>query len=229
MIFANLQKVKENINSTLRKIGDPDRDVKLIVVTKTHSPEVIDEAIASGAEFIGENKVQEAELKLSKLQNSYKEFHFIGHLQSNKINKLLKLNPSLIHSLDKLSTAEKLNEVTSKMGKTQQVLVQINTSEEVSKSGASKDYAYNLVKSISELSNLQVVGLMTIGSLDANPECTKKCFEYLKKLFEECKEISTAKMQWLSMGMSGDYQLALECGANMLRVGSSVFGQRNYN
>ncbi len=229
MIFANLQRVRENINSTLMKIGDSDRVVKLIVVTKTHSPEVIDEALASGAEFIGENKVQEAELKLPKLLHPYKEFHFIGHLQSNKINKLLMLNPTLIHSLDKLSTADKLNEAVKRMGKIQQVLVQINTSEEETKFGSSKENAHNLVKSISELSNLRVVGLMTIGALDPNIESTRRCFEFLKQLFEQCKEIPTAKMQWLSMGMSGDYQLALECGANMLRVGSSIFGQRNYN
>ena len=143
--------MRDNIAFTLKKNGDSDRNVKLIVVTKTHSAEKVDEAITAGAEFIGENKVQEAAGKLPLLQQKYQEFHFIGHLQSNKIGKLLQLNPALIHSLDKFSTAQKLNTALANLGKTQKVLVQVNTSEEASKSGTSKEDAFALVKKISEL------------------------------------------------------------------------------
>ncbi len=228
MISQNLQEVKKRIAATLQKIGDPSREVKLIVVTKTHPAEKVDQAIAAGAEYIGENKVQEAQGKLPCLQQAYQEFHFIGHLQSNKINKLLKLQPTLIHSLDKLSTAEKLDAALQNMGKKQKVLVQVNTSDESSKSGADKQEAFGLVEKISKLPNLEVQGLMTIGSLSPEPLATKRCFLLLKEIFQECQAIKTAQMKWLSMGMSGDYQLALECGANMLRVGSSIFGRRDY-
>ncbi len=228
MIADNLQEVRKAIKKTLQKIGDESRDVKLIVVTKTHTAPKVDEAILAGAKYIGENKVQEATEKLPLLLQEHKEFHFIGHLQSNKINKLLLLKPALIHSLDKLSTAEKLNKSLASTGEKQKVLVQINTSQESSKSGASKDEAFNLVADVSKLPHLEVMGLMTIGSLSPDIQETKSCFMMLAEIFEKCKAIPSAKMKWLSMGMSGDYQLALECGANMLRVGSSIFGQRDY-
>ncbi len=228
MIVDNLQEVRAKIKKTLQKLGHESREVKLIVVTKTHSAQVVDEAIASGAKYIGENKVQEAEQKLPLLQQSYQEFHFIGHLQSNKINKLLALKPALIHSLDKLSTAKKLDKALASIGRKQKVLVQINTSQESSKSGACKSEAFELVAEISKLPSLEVEGLMTIGSLSSDVQETKRCFVELAEIFQECKLISTVNMKYLSMGMSGDYPLALECGANMLRVGSSIFGQRDY-
>lgn len=229
MIAQNLQKVRAQIDSTLQEIGDPQRQVKLVVVSKTHAAEVVDQALLAGAQFLGENKVQEALQKLPLLQQPYGEFHFIGHLQSNKINKLLSLEPTLIHSLDKLSTAEKLSKALQKLGKEQDVLLQVNTSGEESKSGLEPEQTLEMVEKISRLPHLQVKGLMTIGALDPDPEASKRCFLQLKELFEQAAQIDSAQMKWLSMGMSGDYRLALRCGANLLRVGSSIFGARDYS
>ncbi len=229
--------IKDNFNSVKGKIEDicikkgisPD-EVKLVTVTKTHSVEKIDEALSAGSKYIGENKIQESQAKLPLLQGRYEEFHFIGHLQSNKIKQLMKLNPTLIHSIDKLSTAEKLSDYCVKENLQQDILIQVNTTEEDSKSGTGEDEAVELVVQVAKLPNIKIKGLMTIGLFDDNPEVTRPYFRNLKRIFDYIKSlnIDSVEMQYLSMGMTHDYEIAIEEGANIVRIGSAIFGARDY-
>jgi len=226
MIHKNIRSLQKKVENTLVNCGRPKDDISIVMVTKTQSIDTISKALNFDIKKIGENKVQEAKEKLPFLE--YDEFHFIGHLQSNKINKLLSLNPHLIHSIDKFSTAQKLSAALQKLDRQQDILVQINTSGESSKSGVFKEKGKELVLQIAELPNLRVLGLMTIGSLSYDINDTKECFRYLKKLFEDLKSAKEVQMKYLSMGMSGDWELAIQEGSNMIRVGSTIFGKREY-
>ena len=203
-------------------------EVKLLAVTKTHSCEAIKTALENGIEFIAESKVQEAEFKIPELAGMYKEFHFIGHLQSNKINKLLSLKPDLIHSIDKLSTAEKLNQALRDLNRKQDILIEVNTSGERSKNGIEPEYLSELMKQIEDLEYINVKGLMTIGAFTDDEKIVRRCFRCLRELYEKekRKKYLSIQMLYLSMGMSSDFKIAIEEGSNILRLGSVLFGER---
>lgn len=230
-IKENFQQVENKIQNVCQKMGRNPQDIKLITVTKTHPVELIKEALNAGAKFIGENKVQESCDKIPQLQNLYQEFHLIGHLQSNKIRNLMPLKPTLIHSIDKLSTAKKLSDYCCKHDVQQDILIQINTTEEESKSGANDQNAIDLVKQIALLPNIHIKGLMTIGLYATDPEVTRPFFKNLHNIFENIKSqnIANVEMKYLSMGMTHDFEVAIEEGANMIRVGSAIFGARDYS
>lgn len=220
----NLDAVKEKI----RRITEIEK-VKLIAVSKTQPVEIIKEALLNGIEIIGENKVQEATEKVPLLKNLYKEFHFIGHLQSNKISKLMELKPDLIHSIDKFSTADKINKFMEKKNIYQDVLVQVNTSQEKSKYGISPQTTRQFISDLEPLKNLRIRGLMTIGAFTQDKKVIRKCFVLLRELFESLHSLNQDNLclKYLSMGMTNDYEIALEEGANMLRIGTGIFGMRN--
>ncbi|MCD4817711.1 MAG: YggS family pyridoxal phosphate-dependent enzyme [Candidatus Cloacimonetes bacterium] len=230
MISENLKKINLKIKEICKKNNISQNDIMLLAVTKTHPLEKIEEALENGISYIAENKVQDAGNKIPFIKNSYKEFHFIGHLQSNKINKLLKINPTLIHSIDKISTAKKLNEQLQSLGRIQNILIQVNTSGEESKSGINPKNTIEFVKSISKFENLKIKGLMTIGMFTDDKKIIRNCFKDLRLLFNEIKdmEINNVDMKYLSMGMSNDFEIALEEGANIIRLGSIIFGAREY-
>ena len=227
-IAENIKHLQENIADILSRLNRKD-EITLVAVTKTHPVEIIETALQSGIEHIGENRVQEARRKIPFLQAPYKGFHFIGHLQSNKINQLLELKPFLIQSVHSLELAKKLHLALSRINRTQDILIQINSSEEFSKSGFSFAEVKNAICQISTYSTLHIKGLMTIGML-ADPELSRPLFAQMKSLFEEIKTLRLPhmEMQYLSMGMSNDYVQALEEGSNMLRIGTAIFGERNY-
>jgi len=227
-IAENIRYLQDNIAGILSRLGYKD-EVTLVAVTKTHPVSVIESALQCGIEHIGENKVQEARKKIPLLKVPYKAFHFIGHLQSNKINQLLQLNPYLIQSVHSLELAEKLHSALETNNRTQDILIQINSSGETSKSGFSFVEAKDAIWRISNYSTLQIKGLMTIGKL-AEAEVSRPLFVRMKSLFDEIKtlKIPGVEMQYLSMGMSDDYVQALEEGSNMLRIGTALFGERNY-
>ena len=176
------------------------------------------------------NKVQEAQRKLPFITRPYEGFHFIGHLQTNKINALLELKPCLIHSIDSLYLADKLNAALSRTGRIQDILVQVNTTQEASKSGVDLVNAVDMVGQIARFPHLKVRGLMTIGLMSIDAERTRPYFQKLKQVFDQIKALGDPEieMRWLSMGMSDDFLVALEEGSNMLRLGSVLFGARNY-
>ncbi len=230
--------IKDNYNFIVKKIEDVceakgirPETIKLVVVTKTHPVEVINEALEAGAKYIGENKIQESQDKLPELAGKYEEFHFIGHLQSNKIKHLMPLKPSLIHSIDKFSTAEKLSKYCLKNDLVQDILIQVNTTEEDSKSGTGEDQVVDLIKKVGQLANLKIKGLMTIGLFAEDAEVTRPYFRNLKRIFDYVKslQIDNVEMRYLSMGMTHDFEIAIEEGANIVRIGSAIFGARDYS
>jgi PLP dependent protein len=226
----NISQVQDKISRKLQQLGRPADDVTLIAVTKTHPVDMVEAALSCGISHIGENKVQEAMRKIPLLMQPYAGFHFIGHLQSNKINNLLSLKPLLIHSIDSLYIARELNSALGRKNLVQNILVQVNTTAEQTKTGVGFDNAEDMIWQIAALPCLRIRGLMTIGMMSIDPERTRPYFTQLRKLGESiaAQNIPGVEMSYLSMGMSDDYFVALEEGSNMLRLGSALFGARNY-
>lgn len=227
-IANNIKAIQARITEVLERCGRAREKVTLVAVTKTHSVEAMDFALQHGVGDIGENKVQEAMRKLPMLENRDARFHFIGHLQSNKINQLLSLKPYLIQSIDSLYLAEKLHKALGRTNRSQDILIQVNTTAEEQKSGVNFANAEELLWKIASFSTLRVRGLMTIGKLHPNPEISRPYFRQLKELFDKTRNELPGAFDILSMGMSHDWEIALEEGANMLRIGSAIFGERYY-
>ncbi len=229
-IAENIKNLNRQIEAAAQRSGRDPSEIKLLVVTKTHPVKTIETALRCGIKYISENRVQEAESKIPFIKEHFEEFHFIGHLQSNKIKKLMKLNPALIHSIDKISTAQKLNDHLSQLQKKQDILIQVNTSGEESKFGIEPNTTIDFIHQVSKLPNLNIKGLMTIGMFIADEDVIRKCFRTLRELFEKIKleRIPNVEMKYLSMGMTNDFEIAIEEGANIIRIGSAIFGQRNY-
>ena len=226
-IRLRIEEVEQRIVKAAERSGRKRSDIKLLAVTKTHGLDVIKAALSAGIEYIGENKVQEAETKIPLLKGLYEEFHYIGHLQSNKINKLLSLNPALIHSVDNLHLAEKLNTRLAAINRIQDILLQVNTSGEESKFGVTPEAAAELAGKILEYDNLNLIGLMTIGRFTEDEMELRASFSLLRSLKEQLsKEYSELELKWLSMGMSNDFEIAVDEGANLLRLGTVFFGAR---
>ena len=229
-LVDNVKAVQASLKEKLAQLGREAEEVLVVAVTKTHPVETIDSALRAGIKHFGENKVQEARRKLPFIIEPYDGFHYIGRLQTNKINALVELEPVLIHSIDSLNLAQNLNKRCEARGRVQDILVQVNTTDEQSKSGCEPEEAIELVQQISTLPNLRIKGLMTIGLMSDDAEMTRPSFRMLKELFDELKNKEDAgyEMRWLSMGMSGDYLTAIEEGANIVRLGSVLFGERDY-
>lgn len=227
-ILHNLSLIEERINNACKANNRNSNEVKLLLATKTVSAERIKIALKTGHTLIAENKVQELKEKFEALQEIPHTNHFIGHLQTNKIKEILKYNVSCIQSLDRLDLAEKLHQRLQFENKTIDVLIQVNTSFEESKFGASPDNAIELVKQVAQLGTLKIKGLMTIGLLSAEAEKVRKCFRLLKDIQQQiiALKIPNVEMKELSMGMSGDLETAIAEGATIVRVGTAIFGQR---
>ncbi len=229
-IIENIVCIKKRINNACKENGRDTSEVKLLLATKTVNAERIKIALNAGQTLIAENKIQELKEKFEALQEIPHINHFIGHLQTNKIKDLLKYNVSCIQSLDRLDLAEKLHQRLQFENKTIEVLIQVNTSFEVSKFGVSPDNAIELVRQVAQLENLKIKGLMTIGLFSAETEKVRKCFRLLKDIQQQiiALKIPNVEMQELSMGMSNDLETAIVEGATIVRVGTAIFGQRIY-
>lgn len=227
-IKENLEQVKQNIAAAAVKVGKKAEDIILVMATKTVEPERIREAIKAGGRIVGENKVQEALKKYEVLKDADAEWHFIGHLQTNKVKDVLKF-ADMIHSVDRLPLVEKLDQRLQQEGRSMDILIQVNTSHEESKYGVTPEEAVSLVKQAAKYDTLKICGLMTIGLFTKDEVKIRKCFKLLKDIYDNIiKEgIDRVNMKYLSMGMSGDYQIAIEEGANMVRIGTAIFGARN--
>ena len=229
-IVTNLQQILKRIEVSCNRAGRNPEEVKLLLATKTVPAERIKVALNAGQTLIGENKVQELKEKFEALKETPHTKHFIGHLQSNKIKDILKCNVACIQSLDRFDLAEKLHQRLQAEGKTIEVFIQVNTSDEESKFGASPESAIELVKQVAQLEALKVKGLMTIGLFSSETEKVRACFRLLKSIQQQIigLKIPNVEMNELSMGMSGDMETAIEEGATIIRVGTAVFGQRIY-
>jgi hypothetical protein len=226
-IADNLASIQERISkAALRADRDPAA-IRLVAVSKTVSAESIQQAIAAGVTILGENYVQEARNKIARIGKQV-EWHFIGHLQSNKAKYAVELF-SMVHSVDRLSLAEELDQEANKQGKIVPVLIQVNISGEESKSGIDPQGTLQLLERIAALQHLAVHGLMAMPPWFEDPEDARPYFNALRKLREELanKKIHGVSLQELSMGMSGDFEVAIEEGATLVRVGTAIFGPRN--
>ena len=227
-IADNLASIQERISkAALRADRDPAA-IRLVAVSKTVSAESIREAIAAGVTTLGENYVQEARNKIARV-GSQVAWHFIGHLQSNKARNAVDLF-SMIHSVDRLSLAEALDEEANRQGKILPVLIQVNISGEESKSGIDPQETLQLLQRIAGLQHLSIQGLMTMPPWFEDPEDARPYFIALRKLREELsrEKIPGVVLQELSMGMSGDFEVAINEGATLVRIGTAIFGPRNY-
>lgn len=228
MIKANLVQVSENIKKICEKVGRNPEEVRLIAVSKTKPIEMLLEAYEYGCREFGENKVQELVDKYEQMPKDVK-WHMIGHLQRNKVKYIVD-KVVLIHSVDSLKLAEEISREALKKQVEVSILIEINIAGEESKFGIKPDEAVDMVKAIALLPNIQIEGLMTIAPYVENPEENRQYFAQLKELSVDIslKNIDNVNMNVLSMGMSGDYMVAVEEGATCVRVGTGIFGERQY-
>lgn len=229
MIAENYKRVKENIEQSKQKRENIISDaVQLVAVTKYHDVEAMRQAIDAGVDVIGENRVQEAEKKHAILDRDVR-WHLIGHLQTNKAKHAVKIF-DMIESVDSVKLAEAIEKEAAKIGKVQDILVQVNLVKEASKTGVYLEDLDELLSRIDEMEHLKLKGLMFIAPIEEDIEMVRPMFSRMYRLFREVQQrpYKTADMQYLSMGMTHDYQIAVEEGANIVRVGTAIFGPRQY-
>lgn len=229
MLKDNFETVEKNVAAACKRAGRDRSEVTLIAVSKTKPVEMLREVYDAGARDFGENKVQEICEKYDQLPSDIK-WHMIGHLQRNKVKQVID-KAALIHSVDSYRLAQEISVQAQKKGLTIPILVEVNIAGEESKFGISAEDTIQLVEEISVLPNLKIQGLMTIAPYVVDAEENRLYFRQIKQLSVDIKNknIDNVSMDVLSMGMTGDYEVAIEEGATMVRVGTGIFGARNYN
>ena len=217
--------IKQNVSQILSELPD---GVQLVAAAKTREPEEILEAIEAGVKIIGENYDQEAE-RAHEVVGNKARWHFIGHLQKNKVKKAVKIF-DMIETVDSAEIAREIDKRCTQTGKIMPILIEVNSGREEQKSGVFPEDAEQLVRNISVFSNLKVMGLMTMGPLAGDPEDSRPYFVATKKLFKKIRELElpNIEMRYLSMGMTNSYKVALEEGSNLVRLGIRIFGERDY-
>jgi hypothetical protein len=225
-IIEKYNRIKDEIEAAAEKDGRNPDDIKIISVSKTFPAETVQSAIDSGIELFGENKIQEASDKIPLLHGKFK-FHMIGHLQSNKSKEAVRLF-DLIHSIDKSETAKKVSIEAEKVHKIQNILIQVNTAGESQKSGSDPENLFTIFDIILPLKNIKIIGLMAMAPFTDDKIIIGNCFSKARKLLEQINDRYNIKLKELSMGMSSDYKIAIAEGATMVRIGSAIFGYRNY-
>lgn len=225
-LTENLQSVRDKIAKAAEGAGRDPSEVKIVAITKTHPPEVVEEAVSAGLEDVGENKVQEF-LDKSEEVTTPCRWHFVGHLQRNKVKKIIG-RFELIHSLDSLRLARRLNKLSSREEMVTDVLVQVNTSGEESKYGIMPEDAVRFCGEVSAMEGIRVKGLMTMAPWVDDPEVLRAAFSGLRRLRDEIRDrgIRRISMEDLSMGMTNDFECAVAEGATILRLGRVLFGPR---
>ena len=227
-IKENLEEVERRITAAAEKSGRKREDITLVAVTKTHGVEMMNEAIRLGVTDIGENKPQEVRDKFEHVLPA--KWHLIGHLQTNKVKYIID-KVCLIHSVDSIKLMDEIERQAQKHGLDMDILIQVNISGEETKSGVAKENVEELLVHAGELNHVKVKGLMTIAPKTDNSVTNILHFDNMRQLFIDIKQkkYDNVNMSYLSMGMSGDFETAIECGANMVRVGSAIFGARDYS
>lgn len=226
-VAENLKQVMDRIAFAARHAGREPSSVRLVVVTKTVDTDRIRAAVNGGALILGENRVQEAKEKIEKL-GSIAAWHLIGRLQTNKAKYAVKLF-DLIHSVDSLELAKELDKQAGKTDKVQDVLIEVSIAGEAAKAGVAINEAAGLVREAAKFEHIRIKGLMTIPPFSDDPEMSRSCFRKLRELRDtlEQERIPNVSMEELSMGMSGDFEVAISEGATLVRVGSAIFGERS--
>ncbi len=228
MLAENLKQVEENIEKACIKAGRKREEVTLVAVSKTKPVSMLSEIYHCGIRNFGENKVQELCEKKEELPSDIR-WHMIGHLQRNKVKHVIR-DAFLIHSVDSYRLAEEINIQAKKINRIVPVLIEVNIAGEMSKFGVSADESLQLAEEIAKLDNIKIEGLMTIAPYAEDPEENRPYFQKIRKLSVDIakENIDNVSMSVLSMGMTGDYMTAIEEGATIVRVGTGIFGARNY-
>ena len=217
--------IRQNVAETMAELPE---GVQLVAAAKTRSPEEVLGAIESGVKILGENYVQEAEGAYQVVGNRV-EWHFIGHLQKNKVKKAVRIF-DMIETVDSVEIAREIDKRCAQVGKVMLVLIEVNSGREKQKSGVLPEDVEQLAREISTFPNIKLMGLMTMGPQFGNPEDSRHYFVETKRMFEKIKKLnlSNIEMEYLSMGMTNSYRIAIEEGANIVRIGSKIFGERDY-
>ncbi|MBU2541011.1 MAG: YggS family pyridoxal phosphate-dependent enzyme [Candidatus Omnitrophica bacterium] len=227
MIQENILRLKERITAVCNRLGRNPQEIKIVAITKNTTPPMIKQAIDYGINDIGENRVQDAISKFASLESEKIKFskHMVGHLQTNKAKKCVEIF-DLIQSVDSLKLASEINEQAEKINKIQNILIQVNTSSEVTKFGLKCEELKGFIREIPKFENLKVQGLMTIAPLVENPQEVRIFFKRLSELKDKINEQreQAENIGILSMGMTDDFEVAIEEGSNMIRVGRAIFG-----
>lgn len=229
MIAENLYKIRQKIREVCQKVGRNPEEITIVAVTKTVPVDKIKEAINAGINDIGENRVQELLEKKSYIDIENVRWHFVGHLQTNKVKYIVDF-VHLIHSVDSLKLALEIEKRAKRINRIVDVLIEVNTSGEKTKYGVKPEETTELVKQISESCEfVRIKGLMTVAAYLPNPEDVRPMFKLLRQLSDEIKklDLKNVEMKHLSMGMSNDYWIAVEEGATIVRIGTAIFGPRN--
>jgi len=223
-----IEKIKKRIEQTALSCGRDPLSVQLVAVSKTVSSKNVKAVVNAGVFTFGENYIQEAMEKIDEIADSRLSWHFIGHLQSNKAKYVVRYF-DLIHSVDTLKLATEINRQAKKRGKIQNILVQVNIAMEATKSGVASKDTIALIREISQLENLAVKGLMTMPPFFNQPEKVRPYFKALAQLKNQIQKesINNIEMKELSMGMTGDFEVAIEEGATLVRIGTAIFGDRS--
>ncbi len=217
--------IKQNVSQILSQLPN---GVQLVAAAKARQPREIVEAIEAGVKIVGENYVQEAE-RAYELVGNKAEWHFIGYLQKNKVKRVVRIF-DMIETVDSVEIAREIDRRCAQIGKVMPVLIEMNSGREKQKSGVLPENAEQLIKEILNLQNIKVMGLMTMGPRFGNPEDSRPYFVETRKMFEKIKKLNlpNIEMRYLSMGMTNSYKVALEEGANIVRIGTKLFGERDY-
>ena len=225
----NYKFIEDNICEAAVKSGRKREDIIFLAATKTVAPEIINHAVDCGLKYIGENKVQELLSKYDDYRLDKCDLQFIGHLQSNKVRQIID-KVSLIQSVDSVKLASEISRQAKMHNKTMNILIEVNIGKEENKSGVFPENLEELLYNISLIDSIKIRGLMTIPPICTEKSQICKYFENMHRLFIDIseKKLDNVSMDYLSMGMSDDYREAILCGANMIRVGSALFGKRNY-
>lgn len=223
----NLDEIQKNIKEACDRSGRSVDDVTLVAVTKTVEADVMNASIELGVQIVGENRVQEIRRKFDDVKPV--SWHQIGHLQTNKV-KYIADKVDMIHSVDSIRLAKEISDKALKHERVIDILIQVNVAEEEQKFGINEGQLPSVLEEVSKMPSIRVKGLMLIAPFADDPETVRPIFRRMKEIFDSTKNnnYDNVEMQYLSMGMSGDYVVAIEEGANMVRIGSGIFGARTY-
>ncbi|MCR4766836.1 MAG: YggS family pyridoxal phosphate-dependent enzyme [Saccharofermentans sp.] len=223
-VMENLREIRQKVADAEKRFGREEGSVRIMAVTKTVPPEKINAAVAEGITLLGENRVQEYLSKKDQYDSSA-EVHIIGHLQTNKVKYIID-SVTMIQSVDSIKLAREIDRLAEKHGRVMDILLEVNIGGEESKSGVAEGGLMELAEQAAELKNLRIRGLMAIPPIGAE----EALYEEMRKLYEQLKEkaLPNAQIDTLSMGMSGDYEIAVKYGSNLIRIGTGLFGARDY-
>ena len=228
--------IKDNIDDILKRVGNACKkagrnpgDITVVAVSKTVDYQRAKEAVEAGINNLGENRVQELVKKYEDMKDTDAKWHMIGHLQKNKVKYIID-KTVLIHSVESLELAEEINKRANKNNLIADILIELNIGEEESKFGITEERVYDFINSMDKFDNIRVLGLMTVAPFCENPEDVRWVFKKMKNIYDKVStmKLQNVQMKYLSMGMTNDFEIAIEEGSNIIRIGTAIFGARNY-